>query len=59
MQGNLTAMERIAFENHEENRNLAQIAAQSREDSRVLKALTLIATTYLPASLVAVCQRIP
>ena len=48
-------MERIAFENNKENRNLSQIAAQNQKDSRTLKTLTLIATMYLPASLIAVC----
>ena len=54
MQGNLDMMERISLENQEHNRNLSQIAEQSQNDSRSLKALTMIATTYLPASLVAV-----
>jgi hypothetical protein len=54
MQENLDILKRISFENVEENRNLAQIAAQSQKDSQTLKALTIIATMYLPASLIAV-----
>ena len=54
MQGNLDVMEKIAFKSHEENRNISQIADRSEKDSRMLKWMALIATTYLPASLVAV-----
>ncbi|KAK2865047.1 hypothetical protein FQN49_003963 [Arthroderma sp. PD_2] len=53
MQGNLKVMERISSESQHENRTLSQIAAQTYKDSKTLKALTMIATTYLPASLVA------
>ncbi len=54
MQGNLNVMEKIAFESHEENVNLSQIADRNEKDSRMVKWMTLIATAYLPASLVAV-----
>jgi Mg2+ and Co2+ transporter CorA len=54
MQYNLNMLKRITFENVEENRNLSQIATQSQKDSQTLKALTMIATMYLPASLIAV-----
>jgi Mg2+ and Co2+ transporter CorA len=54
MQGNLDVLKRIAFESGEENRNLSHIALQNQKDSNSLKALTMIATTYLPATLIAV-----
>lgn len=47
MQSNLDALNRIAVES-------ADVAEQGRRDSRALKALTLIATMYLPATLLAV-----
>jgi hypothetical protein len=37
-----------------ENQNLANIAADSRKDSKVMKAFSVVATLYLPASLIAV-----
>ncbi|KAF2809123.1 uncharacterized protein BDZ99DRAFT_571941 [Mytilinidion resinicola] len=53
MQANLDVLKRIAFVNGEENRNLSKISTQNRADSHTLKALTTIATMYLPASLIA------
>jgi len=47
MQRSLQISEQLAVQNHE-------AAKQMRADSRSLKALSLIATIYLPASLVAV-----
>jgi hypothetical protein len=55
MQANLEVLKRIAFVSGEENRNLSKISAQNQADSHTLKALTTIATMYLPASLIAVC----
>jgi hypothetical protein len=47
MQSNLDALNRIAGQS-------ADLAEQGRTDSKTLKALTLIATMYLPATLMAV-----
>ena len=51
MQRSLEISEQLAVQN-------ADLSEQMRADSRTLKALSLIATVYLPASLVAVssCQ---
>ncbi|KAF8856170.1 hypothetical protein BDZ45DRAFT_745737 [Acephala macrosclerotiorum] len=46
-------LNRISSENVCESRNLAQAAAQNQQDSQMLKALTIVATLYLPASLIA------
>lgn len=53
MQVNLTLIQRSAPETHQENLTLASLAKQGRKDSETLKTLTLIATMYLPATLVA------
>lgn len=54
MQANLARMQNIASENQRESEVLASIAKQGQKDSMTFKALTLIATIYLPASLAAV-----
>jgi hypothetical protein len=54
MQGNLEVLQNIAFQNQKENETLATLAFQGQKDSKRLKTLTLIATMYLPVSLVAV-----
>lgn len=53
MQASLEVLKQIAFVSGEENRNLSKISAQNQADSHTLKALTTIATMYLPASLIA------
>ncbi|KAJ4355615.1 uncharacterized protein N0V89_003635 [Didymosphaeria variabile] len=53
MQANLDVMKRIAFLNGEENQKLSKITKETSKDSRAVKALTTIATMYLPASLIA------
>jgi hypothetical protein len=47
MRDNLEVLSRIALQS-------ARIAEQAQKDSKILKALSVIATIYLPASLVAV-----
>ena len=54
MQDHLDDLKRIAFQSNEESRGIAEISLQSQKDSRTLKALTYIATLYLPATLLAV-----
>ena len=47
-------MRSIAAAAKNENERLINITEQTRRDSKSLKALTVVATMYLPASLVAV-----
>ena len=54
MQATLDVLQNIAFQNQRENETLAKLALNGQSDSKTLKALTLIATMYLPASLIAV-----
>lgn len=55
-QSSLRVLERISVEGREENTLLLRLAQQSQKDSRTLTALTVVATFYLPASLIAVRQ---
>jgi hypothetical protein len=50
-------LQRITSQIGQENATVAELARQGRKDSRTLKALTLVATIYLPSSLIAVCKR--
>ena len=54
MQASLAALQIIAAQSSQENAILARVAQQGQRDSKILKILTIIATTYLPASLMAV-----
>jgi hypothetical protein len=54
MQANLDILKSIAFIAGEENKKLSKISSNTLKDSNTLKALTTIATMYLPASLTAV-----
>lgn len=54
MQENLGVLKQIAFINGEENQKLSKISSHTLKDSNTLKALTTVATMYLPASLIAV-----
>ena len=45
----------IAYHSKRENETLVRLAEQSRRDGRALKALSVLGTLYLPATLVAVC----
>lgn len=54
MQTNVELLKGISYENKTANEMIARLAEQSSKDSRTLKALTVIATMYLPASLLAV-----
>ena len=47
-------MKTIAAAAKADNQHSTEIADQMRKDSKVIKALTMTATLYLPASLVAV-----
>ena len=47
-------MKDVAIETKKENETLTRLAAQTANDSKTLKALTLIATIYLPATFLAV-----
>jgi len=53
MQTNLSLIQHTATDTLHENSTMATIAKQSTKDSKRLQALTLIATLYLPATLVA------
>lgn len=50
----VVSLQEIALRSHEESRIMGRIAQQTQKDSMTLKALTIIATVYLPASLIAV-----
>jgi hypothetical protein len=54
MQHNLDILQHIASQTYLENTTLTELARQGRKDSRTLKILSIVATIYLPASLVAV-----
>lgn len=54
MRESLDLLKHIGYETREENRNLSTIAGQNQKDSKAIKVLTIIATMYLPASLIAV-----
>jgi Mg2+ and Co2+ transporter CorA len=53
MQSNLGMIQHTVSETHQENATIAGIAKQGQKDSETLKALTHVATMYLPATLVA------
>ena len=53
-QESLTVLRTLAFEIQREQASLSQLAAQAQRDSKAIKALTFIATMYLPASFIAV-----
>jgi len=53
MQSNLLMIRATVSDSHRENTTIAEIARESRKYSEGLKALTFIATMYLPATLVA------
>lgn len=54
MQNHETALRQIASESHTESENMVHLAKQTARDSKLLKALTILATMYLPSSLLAV-----
>ena len=47
-------MKDVAIETKKENETLTKLAAQTANDSKTHKALTVIATIYLPATFLAV-----
>jgi Mg2+ and Co2+ transporter CorA len=47
-------LQRTASQIHGENTALTQLARQGHKDSKMLKILSVVATLYLPASLIAV-----
>lgn len=53
MQSNLLMIRSTVSDSHRENATIAEIAKESRKYSEKLRALTFIATMYLPATLVA------
>jgi Mg2+ and Co2+ transporter CorA len=57
MRGTLNAMQQIASQIQDQNTTLADIARQGEKDSRALKTLSVIATAYLPATLIAVREQ--
>lgn len=54
MEENLKILWRISIDTKKETSTLAEIAKQNQKDSRMLKVLSIIATMYLPASLIVV-----
>ena len=44
----------LAYHSKRESESLVKLAEQSRKDGRALKALSVLGTLYLPATLVAV-----
>lgn len=54
MRMNLDVLQCIASQIQQENSVLNDLTRQSQKDSRTLKILSIVATMYLPASLVAV-----
>jgi Mg2+ and Co2+ transporter CorA len=54
MKDNLEALNYVASSSHRAQISLTDIARESQNDSTTIKVLTVIATIYLPASLLAV-----
>jgi hypothetical protein len=54
MQDNLSVLRSISFQAQKDQNLVGQLAVQGQKDSKSLRALTLIATMYLPATLLAV-----
>lgn len=57
MSRSLEALRGIAAQNHTESVMLSKISLQTQRDSKSVKVLALIATMYLPASLISVSGR--
>jgi hypothetical protein len=55
MRESLEILKHISLQGREENAKLTKVSTQSYKDSRMLKALTIVATMYLPATFLAVC----
>lgn len=49
------ALAQVSSDQKTATEHMAKIQTQAASDSRLLKSLTILATLYLPASLVAVC----
>lgn len=56
IRASLNAIRDCASKIRRENQTFTSIAQHSRRESRQLKSLSMIATTYLPSTLVAVCE---
>jgi Mg2+ and Co2+ transporter CorA len=56
IKANLEITRHITAGIRQENTTLTAIAQQGQEDSRTLKVLGIVATIYLPATLIAVCR---
>lgn len=56
MQASLGTLQTIAAQIFQEDEILSRVAQQGQFDPKILKVLTVIATIYLPASLIAVCH---
>jgi hypothetical protein len=56
---NLAIVRQIAFQSDQRSETLATLAVQCQRDSKRLKALTQVATMYLPATLIAVSDHSP
>lgn len=56
MRESLEVLKGLSLQGREENVKLTELATQSHKDSRMLKALTVIATTYLPGTFIAVSE---
>ena len=56
IRNSLDILQRTASQIHGENTTLTQLARQGHKDSKMLKILSVVATLYLPASLIAVSE---
>ena len=54
IRNSMDILQRTASQIHGENTALTQLARQGHKDSKMLKILSVVATLYLPASLIAV-----
>jgi hypothetical protein len=52
---NMDTLRDIAIDVGKENKSMSAMAAQTQKDSKSLKALTTVATIFLPPTLLAVC----
>lgn len=57
MKDSLEVLRYISCQGREENVKLTGLATQAQLDSRMLKALTIVATMYLPATFLAVSTK--
>jgi Mg2+ and Co2+ transporter CorA len=54
MHEHLECLKKIAIQNQQKNELMTTLTEQGQEDSKAMKVLTMLATMYVPATLIAV-----